>query len=73
MKNSINLHDKYIPLFKSKTRYNVITGGRGSGKSFGINVFSTKPYIRKWTQDIVYSLYNVISQYIYYTRICRKN
>ena len=39
MKNSINLHDKYIPLFKSKTRYNVITGGRGSGKSFGINVF----------------------------------
>ncbi len=39
MKNSINLHDKYIPLFRSKTRYNVITGGRGSGKSFGINVF----------------------------------
>ena len=39
MKNSINLHDKYIPLFQSKTRYNVITGGRGSGKSFGINVF----------------------------------
>lgn len=39
MKNSIDLNDKYIPLFKNKTRYNVITGGRGSGKSFGINVF----------------------------------
>lgn len=39
MKNSINLNDKYIPLFKNKTRYSVITGGRGSGKSFGINVF----------------------------------
>ena len=39
MKNSIDLNDKYIPLFKNETRYNVITGGRGSGKSFGINVF----------------------------------
>ena len=39
MKNSIDLNDKYIPLFKNDTRYNVITGGRGSGKSFGINVF----------------------------------
>ena len=39
MKNSIDLNDKYIPLFKNKTRYSVITGGRGSGKSFGINVF----------------------------------
>ena len=37
--NSINLNDKYIPLFTEKSRYFVVTGGRGSGKSFGVNVF----------------------------------
>lgn len=39
MKNSIQLNDKYIPLFTDKSRYFVVTGGRGSGKSFGVNVF----------------------------------
>lgn len=39
MKNNITLNPKYIPLFKNKSRYFVITGGRGSGKSFGLNVF----------------------------------
>lgn len=39
MKNSIELNDKYIPLFTDKSRYFVVTGGRGSGKSFGVNVF----------------------------------
>jgi len=37
--NSVQLNDKYIPLFTEKSRYNVVTGGRGSGKSFGVNVF----------------------------------
>jgi len=37
--NSVQLNDKYVPLFTEKSRYNVITGGRGSGKSFGVNVF----------------------------------
>ena len=32
----IDLHKKYQPLFKDKTRYYVVTGGRGSGKSFGV-------------------------------------
>jgi len=39
MNNSIQLNDKYIPLFTDKSRYFVVTGGRGSGKSFGVNVF----------------------------------
>ena len=39
MNNSIQLNDKYVPLFTEKSRYFVVTGGRGSGKSFGINVF----------------------------------
>lgn len=37
--NNINIHNKYIPLFKDPSRYFVITGGRGSGKSYGANVF----------------------------------
>ena len=37
--SKINIHDKYIPLFKDESRYFVITGGRGSGKSFGVTVF----------------------------------
>ena len=39
MNSNINLHSKYIPLFQSKSRYFVITGGRGSGKSFGAALF----------------------------------
>ena len=35
----LDLKSKYIPLFESDSRYYVITGGRGSGKSFSINVF----------------------------------
>ncbi len=37
--SKINLNPKYIPLFEGNTRYYVITGGRGSGKSFGVNLF----------------------------------
>jgi phage terminase large subunit len=35
----IKLNKKYIPLFESDSRYYVITGGRGSGKSFALNSF----------------------------------
>jgi len=35
----INVNDKYIPLFQGNTRYYVVTGGRGSGKSFAVNLF----------------------------------
>lgn len=34
-----NLNKKYINLFESDARYFVITGGRGSSKSFSINAF----------------------------------
>ena len=34
MKNKIYIEDKYSPLLEGTTRYTVITGGRGSGKSF---------------------------------------
>jgi phage terminase large subunit len=35
----IEVNKKYIPLFKNNTRYFVITGGRGSGKSYSVNTF----------------------------------
>ena len=38
MSREISLNDKYIPLFQNESRYFVVTGGRGSGKSFGVTL-----------------------------------
>lgn len=35
----ITLNNKYRPLFENDTRYFIITGGRGSSKSFGVGTF----------------------------------
>jgi len=39
MSKEIHINDKYISLFKNDTRYFIISGGRGSGKSFGVSMF----------------------------------
>ena len=39
MSSKINVNEKYIPLFRGNTRYYIVTGGRGSGKSYAINLF----------------------------------
>ena len=39
MANKIDLNPKYQTLFNSDSRYFVVTGGRGSGKSFAVNTF----------------------------------
>lgn len=36
----ITLNKKYSPLFENDTRYFIITGGRGSSKSFGVGTFT---------------------------------
>lgn len=36
----IKLNPKYEPLFHNETRYFVVTGGRGSAKSFGVGTFA---------------------------------
>jgi len=36
--NNVKLHPKYKPLLRNKGKYFIITGGRGSGKSFGATV-----------------------------------
>ena len=38
--SKLNIHTKYIPLFKEPSRYFVVTGGRGSAKSFATTTFS---------------------------------
>ena len=39
--SKLNLNEKYNALFESDCRYFIITGGRGSGKSFAVTVFLT--------------------------------
>ena len=34
---AIILNNKYKPLFDDKTRYYIVTGGRGSSKSYSVN------------------------------------
>ena len=36
----ITLNNKYKPLFENDTRYFIVTGGRGSSKSFGVGTFT---------------------------------
>jgi phage terminase large subunit len=58
--NDINIYEAYLPLFQSKTRYTIVTGGRGSGKSFALAcavLLSTydDPY------NILYTRYTLVS------------
>ena len=57
---NINLNPKYIPLFQSKDRYYVITGGRGSGKSFGISLFLLNLTYEKG-HKVLFSRYTLMS------------
>lgn len=36
MAHDIDIYDAYLPLFDADTRYTIVTGGRGSGKSFAL-------------------------------------
>jgi|TARA_R110000787_G_scaffold15296_2_gene47253 phage terminase large subunit len=60
MNNNINLNPKYIPLFQSKDRYFVVTGGRGSGKSFGIALFLLNLTYEKG-HKVLFSRYTLMS------------
>ena len=58
--NNIRLNDKYIPLFNDKSRYFVITGGRGSSKSFSVTVFLLNLTYEKG-HKVLFSRYTMIS------------
>ena len=38
----MKVNDKFYPLWNNDTRYYLVTGGRGSGKSFAVNDFIEK-------------------------------
>jgi len=38
---SLTLNKKYIPLYENATRYFIVTGGRGSGKSFEVGAMAS--------------------------------
>ena len=62
MNNNISLSQKYQPLFLNKTRYFVVTGGRGSGKSFGVALFLLNLTYQEG-EKILFSRYTLTSAY----------
>jgi phage terminase large subunit len=59
-KQEMTIHPKYIPLWKDASRYFVITGGRGSGKSFGVTVFLLN-LTYEHGHKVLFSRYTMIS------------
>jgi phage terminase large subunit len=60
LEKKIILSPKYKPLFKLDTRYSVVTGGRGSGKSFGVTLLLLSLTFEK-NQIILFSRYTMVS------------
>lgn len=56
----ITLNDKYKPLFTNDTRFYLITGGRGSAKSFGVGTFSMLLSFEK-NHKILYTRQTMVS------------
>lgn len=54
------LNAKYKPLFKNDSRYFVITGGRGSGKSYSLNAFLLL-LTYETEQTILFTRYTLVS------------
>lgn len=60
----IDLSDKYQPLFYNKDkRYHIITGGRGSGKSFAVTLFLVL-LTEQSNEVILFTRYTLVSAHI---------
>ena len=59
----IEVNEKYKPLFTEDYRYAIIIGGRGSGKSFGTNVFNTLLTFEKG-HKILFTRYTMTSAHL---------
>lgn len=59
-KPKIKIHKKLKPLFDEKTRYYIITGERGSSKSFPVNIFLTLKLLQK-NQCILFTRFTLNS------------
>lgn len=59
--NDIRINSKYAPLFSGvKTRYYIITGGRGSGKTFATSLFQVNDTFND-DYNILYTRYTLTS------------
>jgi phage terminase large subunit len=56
----MKLHPKYKPLFNSDSRYFIVTGGRGSGKSYGVSTAVLLATFEK-ENNVLYSRYTMTS------------
>jgi len=59
--SKVTLHNKFKPLFKNNTRYNIITGGRGSAKSFSVSTYLCLLLQFESNHTILYTRYTLIS------------
>jgi len=60
MKSNVTLSEKYQSLFTDPSRYFIVTGGRGSGKSFSVAVFLLNLTYQEG-HKILFSRYTMIS------------
>ncbi len=58
--NLLKVNEKYKLLYNSPTRYYILTGGRGSGKSFAANIFATHLTFQQG-QRILFTRYTMTS------------
>jgi phage terminase large subunit len=58
--SAIKISDKYKPLWEENTRYYVITGGRGSAKSFTVNTWAAQKTFQQ-RQRILFTRYTMVS------------
>lgn len=59
----IQLNRKYLPLIENNTRYFIITGGRGSAKSFSASLLFTKLCIEE-PQRILFTRYTMVAAHL---------
>ena len=59
----IQLNRKYLPLINNDTRYYVITGGRGSAKSFSASLLFTKLCIEE-SQKILFTRFTMVAAHL---------
>lgn len=58
--SNVKINDRYIPLFSSPSRYYIVTGGRGSGKSFGVAIFLLNLICQKG-HKVLFTRYTMVS------------
>lgn len=59
----IQLNRKYLPLIQNYTRYYIITGGRGSAKSFSASLLFTKLCIEE-AQHILFTRFTMVAAHL---------